>query len=181
MGTTVFSFCFYNQSVEILLFFCFFFFYRLTEVLQCNACLYTPIWLRYCPIDILLGNFECYQPRQCRKLVPRLTPLSICFQIYCWYAYCVCLCRTAPAWREIGVHLSGRLSVRQRSSLRAPSHFSSLLTTRKTFKCSLSVNTTNPTTWPVHTTMTHISLAVRTVWSEYSLSNWRQFESLASH
>ena len=36
-------------------------------------------------------------------------------------------------------------------------------------------------TWPVHTMKTRISLGIRPVWSETSLSTWRNLRSLASY
>ena len=41
--------------------------------------------------------------------------------------------------------------------------------------------TTEPRKWPVHPAMTQISLGIRLVWSESSLSPWRDLGSLATH
>ena len=40
---------------------------------------------------------------------------------------------------------------------------------------------TKPTKWHVRPAKTQISLGIRPVWSEYSLSSWRKFGSLATH
>ena len=40
---------------------------------------------------------------------------------------------------------------------------------------------TKPTKWHVHTANTQISLGIRPVWSESSLSAWRKLGSLATH
>ena len=40
---------------------------------------------------------------------------------------------------------------------------------------------TKPTKWSVHPAKTHISLGIRPVWSESSLSAWRKLGSLATH
>ena len=41
--------------------------------------------------------------------------------------------------------------------------------------------TTKPTKWHVRPSKTQISLGIRPVWSESSLSAWRKLQSLASH
>ena len=40
---------------------------------------------------------------------------------------------------------------------------------------------TKPTKWHVYPAKTQISLGIRPVWSDYSLSAWRKFGSLATH
>ena len=40
---------------------------------------------------------------------------------------------------------------------------------------------TKPAMWPVRPAKTHISLGIRPVWSESSLSAWRKLGSLATH
>ena len=121
-----------------------------------------------CSTDILLGKLECYQPHQCRQLFQKeIHSFLYIADMHNVFVY---------------VHLSGRLSVCQDSSLRVLvlSNFSSLLTNRKAFKCSyLSVSTTNPGKWHVRPAMSQISLTVRIVWSEWLLSIWRHFVSLA--
>ena len=49
------------------------------------------------------------------------------------------------------------------------------------FSNDLSSLTTKPTKWHVHPAKTQISLGIRPVWSESSLSAWRKFGSLATH
>ena len=45
----------------------------------------------------------------------------------------------------------------------------------------LSCRTTKPTKWYVRPAKTQISLGIRPVWSESSLSTWRKLGSLATH
>ena len=45
----------------------------------------------------------------------------------------------------------------------------------------MSRHMTKPTKWPVRTAKTRISLGIRPVWSEPSLSTWRNLGSLAIH
>ena len=45
----------------------------------------------------------------------------------------------------------------------------------------LSRNMTKPTKWPVSPAKTQISLGIRPVWSESSLSTWRNLGSLVTH
>ena len=45
----------------------------------------------------------------------------------------------------------------------------------------LSRIVTKPTKWHVRPAKTQISLGIRPVWSEFSLSAWRKLESLATH
>ena len=47
--------------------------------------------------------------------------------------------------------------------------------------CNVSRVTTKPTIWHVRPAKTPISLGIRPVWSEYSLSPWRNIKSLATH
>ena len=51
----------------------------------------------------------------------------------------------------------------------------------KTHENSMSRLMTKATTWHVRPAKTWISLAIRTVWSEPSLSTWRKLGSLATH
>ena len=53
--------------------------------------------------------------------------------------------------------------------------------TRKASKLNLSRLVTKPTKWHVRPAKTQISLSIRPVWSEYSLSAWRKLWSLATH
>ena len=46
--------------------------------------------------------------------------------------------------------------------------------------CNVSRVTTKPTTWHVRPAKTQISLGIRPVWSESSLSAWRNIKSLAT-
>ena len=48
-------------------------------------------------------------------------------------------------------------------------------------RTNLSRNTTKPTKWHVRPAKTQISLGIRPVWSESSLSTWRKLGSLATH
>ena len=48
-------------------------------------------------------------------------------------------------------------------------------------KCHMSRSMTKPTMWPVHPAKTQISLGIHPVWSESSLSAWRNLWSLATH
>ena len=47
--------------------------------------------------------------------------------------------------------------------------------------CKVSRVTTKPTIWHVRPAKTPISLGIRSVWSESSLSPWRNIKSLATH
>ena len=47
--------------------------------------------------------------------------------------------------------------------------------------CNVSRVTTKPTIWHVRPAKTPISLGIRPVWSESSLSPWRNIKSLATH
>ena len=47
--------------------------------------------------------------------------------------------------------------------------------------CNVSRVTTKPTIWHVRPAKTPISLGIRPVWSESSLSPWRNIKSLAAH
>ena len=49
------------------------------------------------------------------------------------------------------------------------------------FKVKMSSHMTKPTKWYVHPVKTQISLGIRPVWSESSLSAWRKHGSLATH
>ena len=45
----------------------------------------------------------------------------------------------------------------------------------------MSLCMSKPTKWPVHPAKTQISLGIRPVWSEFSLSAWRSIGTLATH
>ena len=47
--------------------------------------------------------------------------------------------------------------------------------------CNVSRVTTKPTIWHVRPAKTTISLGIRSIWSESSLSPWRNIKSLATH
>ena len=55
------------------------------------------------------------------------------------------------------------------------------LWTRYMHRCHMSRIVTKPTKWHVRPAKTRISLGIRPVWSESSLSAWRQLGSLATH
>ena len=48
-------------------------------------------------------------------------------------------------------------------------------------QCQMSRSTTKPTKWHVRIVKTLISLGIRPVWSESSLSAWRSIRSLVTH
>ena len=62
-----------------------------------------------------------------------------------------------------------------------PVHFGTLGSPPSPFWYYMSLSMTKPTKWPVRPAKTQINLGIRSVWSETSLSAWRNIGYLATH
>ena len=112
----------------------------------------------------------------CRKLYFRYKTWEIQFTSYS--AWCFTKYRCAFSWLEKDISWSNYIFLQSwHSSNRLVKHRQSEIGLLGV----LSITMTKPTKWPVRLAKSQISMGIVPVWSESSLSTWRNLASVATH
>ena len=127
-----------------------------------------------------------------RVRIPRWYYLSLFSVIFCCCCCFYCYCETTDTadenldlwlhhlWQTIlthGARISLSMAVRDFSLSACLSHPRIELLSQTVHHCYMSRLMTKPTKWHVRPAKTQISLGIRPVWSESSLSAWRKLGS----